>query len=426
MTNTKELMKQFEQGLHDDLLRDIYIDESRISYQRERYLKTLKDFEDTYAEADVCIFSAPGRSEIGGNHTDHQHGEVLAASINNDCIAIVEPLEDDVVKVVSDGYRMIRINLNNLELRPKESGTTLAIIKGVLKGMKDRGYAIGGFQAYITSDVLIGAGLSSSAAFETIIGTICSGLYNDMKVSPMEIAIIGQYAENEYFGKPCGLMDQMACSVGNMVHIDFADPAHPVVEKVDFDLAKHQYSLCITDTKGSHADLTPDYAAIPEEMKKVAAFFGKSYLGEVDREDLLQHLAEVRTATSDRCVLRALHFMEENIRVRKEVAALRSDDFQGFLDALEASGNSSFKYLQNVYTSSDVQHQNVSIGLAVSDIVLGSRGRSRVHGGGFAGTIQAFVPNDLVGTYRQALDQVFGKGSCSVLKIRRYGGMRVL
>ena len=300
------------------------------------------------------------------------------------------------------------------------------LIKGVVAGLANRGYKIGGFKAYITSDVLIGAGLSSSAAYETLIGNIVSGLYNNMSVSAEEIAIIGQFAENVYFGKPCGLMDQMACSVGNMVHVDFADINNPKVEKVTFDLNKYGYSLCITDTKGSHADLTADYAAVPEEMKKVAAFFGKEVLLGLTVDDILENIVKIREQVGDRGVLRALHFIRENERVQKEVSYLSDEDIEGFLKTVAASGNSSYKYLQNVYSNADVQHQNVSLALAISEDFLGDNGVSRVHGGGFAGTIQAFVKNDIVIEYQKIMDKVFGQGACSVLKIRKYGGMKVL
>lgn len=426
MNQTTTLKEAFRQGAYQELLTDIYIDADRIAYQTERYIRAIECYEKAFGTGEVSIYSAPGRSEIGGNHTDHQHGEVLAASINNDAIAIVTPLAEPVVKVISDGYDLITVDLKDLSLQESEKESTLALIKGVLFAVKDKGYQVGGFQTYITSDVLIGAGLSSSAAFETIIGTIISGLYNDMKISPIEIAIMGQYAENVYFGKPCGLMDQMACSVGSLVHIDFADPASPVVEKVSFDMAKHGYSLCITDTKGSHADLTPDYAAIPAEMKAVAQFFGKEILHEVPVDDFWKRLPEVRKATSDRSVLRAIHFFQENERVRKEVAALNREDIPAFLQTVAASGDSSFKYLQNIYSSQDVQSQNMSLALAVSESVLGDRGVCRVHGGGFAGTIQAFVSNDAVTEYKQAMDDLFGKDACSILMIRKYGGMKVL
>ncbi|MDE6760744.1 MAG: galactokinase [Lachnospiraceae bacterium] len=426
MKNTQVLQTELQNQIYRDILTDIYIDKEKIPYQTSRYINALQEYEKAFGSSEVEIYSAPGRSEIGGNHTDHQHGEVLAASINNDAIAIVKKLEEPVVKIISDGYDLITIPLDDLEKKNSEEGTTVSLIRGVLAGTREHGYTIGGFQAYVTSDVLIGAGLSSSAAFETIIGTILSGLYNDMSISAIEIAIIGQFAENIYFGKPCGLMDQMACSVGSLVHIDFADPEKPVVNRVEFDLDGHGYSLCITDTKGSHADLTADYAAVPEEMKKVAAYFGKEVLRDVTKKELFANLNNIREAVNDRAALRAIHFNEENERVQKEVSALQADNFMDFLDTVKASGDSSFKYLQNVYTNHDVEHQNVSIALAASDSILGKDGVSRVHGGGFAGTIQAFVKNTAVQEYKNAMDAIFGEGSCNILKIRKYGGMKVL
>ena len=426
MSQIEMLKELFESKKNDQLLRDIYLDEEKLDYQRKRYVDAINKYKELYGDDDVEIYSAPGRSEVGGNHTDHQNGEVLAASINLDAIGIVKPLQEGTVKVVSDNYPMITIDLNDLELKEEEKETTVALIKGVLAGFVNKGYQIGGFQTYITSDVLIGAGLSSSAAFETLIGTILSGLYNDMKVSPVEIAIIGQYAENVYFGKPCGLMDQMACSVGSLVHIDFADKKNPVIEGVSCDLGKYGYSLCITDTKGSHADLTADYAAVPAEMKAVAAVFGKEVLHGVKIEELYEKSAEIREKAGDRAYLRALHFVNENLRVQQEVAALKNGKFEEFLSVVKASGDSSFKYLQNVYTNHDVQYQNVSIALAISDTILGDDGVCRVHGGGFAGTIQAFVRNEVVEKYKKNMDHIFGEGSCNVLKIRKFGGMKVI
>ena len=426
---TNELINYIRDGKLDQRLSDIYLDNLKMDYQRSRYIDAIAKYSEIYGEdsADVEIYSAPGRTEVGGNHTDHQHGQVLAASINDDAIAIVSKNSSDTVNIKSEGYDMITISLSDIAKRDDEEGTTLALIKGVLASFKDRGYTIGGFNAYITSNVLGGSGLSSSAAFETIIGNVISGLYNDMKVDAVEIAIIGQYAESAYFGKPCGLMDQMACSVGSLCHIDFKDPKNPIIEPIVVDLDEVGYSLCITDTKGSHADLTPDYAAVPAEMKAVAAFFGKDVLIEVSEDEVVAHIPELREKLGDRGVLRALHFYEENKRVEKEVAALRSKDFSSFLANVKASGDSSFKFLQNVYTSHDVQHQNVSIALCVSEKVLGADGGvARVHGGGFAGTIQAFVKNDKVAEYKAALDKVFGDGACNVLKIRKYGGIQVV
>lgn len=423
---TRRIISEIENGNYDNLFLDIYVDEDKISYQKQRYVNAIESYIEEFGEDDVEIYSAPGRSEVGGNHTDHQHGEILAASINLDAIGIVKKTDDMKVSIFSKGYTLTTISLENLDMQEEEKETTIALIKGVVAGLANRGYKIGGFKAYITSDVLIGAGLSSSAAYETLIGNIVSGLYNNMSVSAEEIAIIGQFAENVYFGKPCGLMDQMACSVGNMVHVDFADINNPKVEKVTFDLNKYGYSLCITDTKGSHADLTADYAAVPEEMKKVAAFFGKEVLLGLTVDDILENIVKVREQVGDRGVLRALHFIRENERVQKEVSYLSDEDIEGFLKTVAASGNSSYKYLQNVYSNADVQHQNVSLALAISEDFLGDNGVSRVHGGGFAGTIQAFVKNDIVIEYQKIMDKVFGQGACSVLKIRKYGGMKVL
>lgn len=426
MKDSRILKNEFADYTYQELLADLYQDETKVIEQTRRYIHAIEEFENAFGSQEVEIYSAPGRSEIGGNHTDHQRGEVLAASINLDAIAVVSKIPDTSVRIISDGYPLITVDLNQLEQRAEEEGTTASLIRGVLAGTRQRGYGIGGFQAYVTSDVLIGAGLSSSAAFETIIGTILSGLYNEMTISATEIAMIGQYAENVYFGKPCGLMDQMACSVGNLVHIDFQNPEQPMVQQVAFDWSQSGFSLCIVDTKGSHADLTEDYAGIPIEMKQAAECFGKQYLGEVSKAELFSGLNRVRKSAGDRAALRAMHFVEENERVRQEVSALETGDFAEFLRKVKASGDSSFKYLQNVYTSHDVQHQNMSIALALSDSLLGDNGVSRVHGGGFAGTIQAFVRNDSVEAYKADMDQIFGAGSCSILKIRKYGGRKVL
>lgn len=426
MKQLTKLMEEMKQGVYRDTLKDIYIDESVIAHQEERYVKAMAEYQKLYGDREVEVYSAPGRSEVGGNHTDHQHGMVLATSINLDAIAIVNKNEDMTVRVVSEGYDMIIIDANDVEKVGKEEGTSIGLIRGVLAGLKERGYKIGGFNAYVTSDVLIGAGLSSSAAFETIIGTIVSGLYNDMQISMVEIAQIGQYSENVYFGKPSGLMDQTACAVGGLIHIDFKDPKAPVVEKVDVDFENHACSLCIVDTKGSHQDLTPDYAQIPADMKAIATYFGKEVLRDVDEKEFFAAIPALREKLGDRPVLRAMHFFGDNARVAAQVASLREGRFEDFLNMIKASGDSSFKYLQNVYTNRDVQNQAVSIALAVSENVLGNHGVCRVHGGGFAGTIQAFVKNDFVEEYRKALDAVFGEGSCHVLKVRKYGGMKVI
>lgn len=423
---TTEIKQGIMDGKYDQLLLDIYVDADVLEHQKKRYIAAVEKYEKLYGQTDVNIYSAPGRSEVGGNHTDHQHGEILAASINLDAIAVTSKTNDGIIKLVSDDYPEIVIDVNDIAKNEAEEGTTAALIKGVLSGAKERGFSVGGFRTFITSEVLIGAGLSSSAAFETVVGTIISYLYNDGKMDAITNAIIGQYAENVYFGKPCGLMDQMACSVGSLVHVNFADTKNPVVEKVEFDMNKYGYSLCITDTKGSHANLTADYAAIPGEMKSVAAYFGHEVLLNVSAKSILDNVSDIREKCGDRAVLRALHFITENERVQKEVAALKEENIPVFLETVKASGNSSYKFLQNVYTNADIQHQNVSLALCVSEMALGDRGVSRVHGGGFAGTIQAFVKNEAIADYRAAMDNLFGEGACKVLKIRKYGGMEVL
>lgn len=424
--NTQMLIEKIQNGELDNRLLDIYVDSKLMEYQKSRYIAAIKKFEALYQAGEVVLFSAPGRSEVGGNHTDHQHGKVLATSINLDSIGVVRATDDNIIRLVSDNYDEIVISLDDILLKEEEKETTTALIKGMVSGFLNRKFEVGGFSAYVTSDVLIGAGLSSSAAFETLIGTILSGLYNNMNVSAVDIAIIGQYAENIYFGKPCGLMDQMACSVGNLVYIDFENPNKPIVEKIEFDMEKHGYSLCITDTKGSHADLTDEYAAVTKEMKLVAKHFGQEVLRGITAQDILKDIKVLRSALGDRSVLRALHFVKENERVSHEVDALKKGDFEQFIDCVKKSGDSSYKYLQNVYSNSDVQSQNVSIALAISDVVLQGNGVSRVHGGGFAGTIQAFVKNDTVEEYKKSMDLVFGEGSCSDLRIRKYGGIQVV
>nr|MCR4649289.1 galactokinase [Lachnospiraceae bacterium] len=359
--------------------------------------------------------------------TDHQHGEILAASINLDSIAVVSKTDDKKIKLVSGDFLMVTVDTENISKPGSGYGKSKSLIEGVCRGFKDRNLNVGGFNAYVTSDVLIGAGLSSSAAYETLLGTILSYMFNDGKVSSSEIAVIGQFAENVYFGKPCGLMDQMACSTGNLVHVDFSNTENPFTERIDYDLSANGYSLCITDTKGSHADLTDEYAAIPKEMKEVASIFGKEVLLGITMDDLLVNAPEIREKAGDRAMLRAIHFINENERVKEGVKALKENDTKEFLKLIRLSGHSSFEYLQNVYASADTKNQNISLALAVSDSVLDKENESfRVHGGGFAGTIQAFVKNENVAKYKEAMQKLFGEDSCHVLKIRKYGGIRVM
>ncbi len=422
---TTELKAGFQSGKYAELLKDIYIDESVLEYQKERYVKAIESFEELFGVKDVEIYSAPGRSEIGGNHTDHQCGRVLAASINLDAIAIVAKKESGIV-LKSEGYPMINVSLADLLPTKEEEGTSAGLIRGVAARLKEEGYEIGGFEAYVTSDVLNGAGMSSSAAFEVLIGNILSGLYNEENISPVLIAQAGQYAENVFFGKPCGLMDQMASSVGNLIFIDFADVKNPVIKKVNVNFEDFNHSLCIVDTKGSHADLTDEYAAIPEEMKRVAAYFGKEILKQVDKNEFYTNIPEIRKVAGDRAVLRAMHWFEETDRVIDQVNALEEENFEEFKKLIKSSGDSSFKYLQNVYSVKNLSRQEMAVGLALSDVILKGKGVSRVHGGGFAGTIQAFVPNDIVDIYKKNMEDIFGEDACHVLKIRKYGGMKVL
>ena len=408
-----------------EAVRPLYVDETKLEAQRSRYTNALSRFEQLFGDGPVELFSAPGRSEVGGNHTDHQRGKVLACSLNLDVIAVVRKRVDGVITVQSEGYPLDQVDLKDLNPVAGEEGSSKALIRGVAGALAEAGYTVGGFDAYTTSEVLQGSGMSSSAAFEVLLGTILSGLYNNDTVSPVEVAKASQVAENQYFGKPSGLLDQMACSVGNLVTIDFADASDPKVRRVDADFGSFGHSLCITDTKGSHADLTPDYAAVPAEMKQIAGHFGKAVLQEVSEAEFLSKLPELRELYGDRPVLRAIHWYEENKRVETQVAALESGDFDAFLKAVNASGDSSYKYLQNVYSPRHLEAQAIPVALAVSDLVLKDRGASRVHGGGFAGTIQAFVPDDLVEDYRKAMDGLFGEGACHILFVRPVGGYHI-
>ena len=426
MTNTTLLLEKFKNHKSDERLADIYgTEDSVLSYQRQRYYNAISKYVEIYGEDEVEIYSAPGRTEICGNHTDHQNGMILAASINLDMIAIVAAKEDRIVEFASEGYAPIRFDIHKLDISDSEKGTTTALLKGVIKGMQDKGYRTGAFKAYLTSDVLGGSGLSSSAALESIIGAIQSGLYNEMSVSPVDIAIIGQYAENVYFGKPCGLMDQLACSVGDFVQVDFKTPGQPVVENINFDIEAAGYRLCIVDTKGSHANLTDDYAAIPYEMKQVAAHFGKELLREISLDDFLANLNRLYGNVSDRAILRALHFLTENERVQKAASALKDNRFDDFLMTIRESGDSSYKYLQNVYSNKYETIQPVPVTLALSSYFLQDNGVCRIHGGGFAGAIQAFVKNECVAGYKEFIENILGKDTCHILKIRKQGGIRV-
>ena len=371
------------------------------------------------------LFSAPGRTEIGGNHTDHQHGCVLAAAVNLETVADVTLNGKNVILVQSEGYPVVQVDLSDLTVHDEEKNTTAALIRGVAAAFAERGAKVQGFDAVVKSTVLPGSGLSSSAAFEVLMGTICNELFFDGKLTAVEIAQIGQQAENVYFGKPCGLMDQMASSVGSMVFIDFEDPAQPKIERIPFDLAKAGYALCIIDSGADHADLTDEYAAIPGEMKKVCAFFGKEVLRQIPKATFMEALPEVRKTVSDRAVLRALHIYQENERVVRQVEALKSGDMDAFLNLVKESGRSSWMYLQNITPTGAVVHQEVAVALALCEDLLMGKGAYRVHGGGFAGTVQAFVPLEMLTDFCERIEQVLGAGSCHVLNIRENGGIRI-
>ena len=414
----------------DGKVNDVFVymyGNNAVEEQKIRYLKTINTFAALYGEErDAVVFSAPGRTEIGGNHTDHNHGRVLAASVDLDVISVASTNDENIIRVKSEGFDKVDvIDLNVLTPQAEELGKSASLIRGIAAKLKELGYKIGGFDAYTSSNVLKGSGLSSSAAFEVLIVTMLNHLYNEGQVNPVLTAQISQYSENVFFGKPCGLMDQMASSVGGFVTIDFADTANPIIEKIEFDFAHSDYSLCIVDTYGNHADLTDDYAAIPIEMKSVASKIGATFLRETEKDVFLKRLYELREELGDRPLLRAIHFYNDNERVVKQVNALKSNDFETFKSLIIESGRSSFMYLQNVFTTKNPQEQGLSLAIALSEEILKGRGAWRVHGGGFAGTIQAFVPNDLLDDYKNMIEGVFGENSCYVLSIRPVGGTKV-
>ena len=371
------------------------------------------------------VFSAPGRTEIAGNHTDHQHGCVLAAAVNLETVADVCLNGSNMIRVQSKGYPAFEVSLDDLSVREEEKNTTSALIRGVASCFAEKGAKLEGFDAVVCSTVLPGSGLSSSAAFEVLFGTILNELFFNQNLSAIEIAQIGQYAENVYFGKPCGLMDQMASSVGSLVFIDFEDPAQPKVEKISFDLSEAGFALCIIDSGADHADLTDEYAAIPAEMKQVCSFFGKEVLRQIPEDEFFAALPKLRGTVSDRAILRAMHIYEENQRVMDQVHALKKQNVDLFLELIKESGRSSWMYLQNITPTGAVMHQEVAVALALCKKLLANKGAYRVHGGGFAGTVQAFVPVDLLPKFKAEIENVLGEGKCHVLSIRSEGGIRV-
>lgn len=423
MTDVLTLKKDILAGTMDARLTKLY---GEAEASRARFAHVTDLFTEEFGNAEGArFFSAPGRTEVCGNHTDHNHGKVLAAAINLDAVALAVKTDSNIIRVKSEKYAGDTVDINVLEPQKNELDKSAALVRGVAARFVQLGYKIGGLNAVTVNNVLKGSGMSSSASFEVLVGTMLNYLYNDGKISPVEIAQIAQYAENVFFGKPCGLMDQMACSVGSFVQIDFADPSNPVIDPVDFDFAACGHALCIVDTRADHADLTDEYAAIRREMEAVAGFFGKTCLREITEEDVMNNLGALRAKLGERPVMRALHFFEDNKRVEKEAEALAKGDFETFKTLTVASGRSSYMYNQNVYASSQPLFQPVSLALAVSERILEGAGAWRVHGGGFAGTIQAFVPENKLNEYKKAMEDLFGEGACYVLAIRPVGGTEV-
>lgn len=423
----KEMISAIEAGKFDENLKRVYVLDSAVKEQRDRYVELLNTFGELFGwERDVNVVSAPGRTEVCGNHTDHNNGKVLAASINLDAIAVVSKNDDNIIRVKSQGHRMNLVDLDDLTPNEEKFGDSTALVQGVAAGVKELGFEVKGFDACTTSDVMGGSGLSSSAAFEVLLGSILSYVYNDGKISNVDIAKISQMSENKFFGKPCGLLDQMASSVGTFVTIDFKSVLEPEIKKIDFDFSKSGHTLCIVDTHGNHSDLTDDYAAVRQEMESVANAMGKSVLREISYFDFFKAIPELTEKVNDRALLRAIHFFNENKRVDKVIECLENNDFEGFKQVIIESGRSSYMLNQNVYSPKNPTEQKLSLALAMSEEILKGRGAWRVHGGGFAGTIQAFVPNDMLDEYKSTIESVFGKGSCYVLIIRPVGGTLVI
>jgi galactokinase len=421
--NIETIKSKITSGHLDEIFKKMTVSDQQI-FSRNRWLKLIDEFSQNFDQSDIFGFSAPGRSEIGGNHTDHQWGRVLAAAVNLDTIAVVSKNDSARINIISKGYDVKAVNVTEYDVVDDEKQSTAALIRGVCAGFSQRGYQVGGFNAVIDSQVLSGSGISSSAAFEVLIGQILSDLFNEGTVDAKTIAMIGQFAENEYFKKPCGLMDQMASAVGGFVFIDFYDPQHPVVEQISFDLRQAGYAMCLTDTGTSHENLSDAYGWMPKEMKEVAEFFGEKVLSRITMQQLLDSLPLLRKQCGDRACLRAIHFINETNRVIDQKLALENKDIDTFLALIIASGQSSYMYLQNVYMPSDTKFQPIAMALALSQQIL-IGGAYRVHGGGLAGTIQAFVRGEQLSEYIQGLEHVFGSGSTYNLAIRSIGSLQV-
>ncbi len=428
MAKIQDLIVKINNG-DNPLFRELYgSDELILKEQSQRYSDLLSDFQSTFGNDDVHLFSSPGRTEIGGNHTDHNYGRVLAGAVNMDNIAVAAANGTDIIRIKSLGYPEFEVDISELEIDESQFYTSSSLVKGICAGMKDKGYKTGGFDACIDGRVPKGSGLSSSASFEVLIGSILNELFNEGRMPAVENAIIGQWAEYNYFGKPCGLMDQTACAVGGLITIDFKDPANPVVKEIDFDFVATGYSLVITDVGGGHddAESQAEYASLPTEMKSVAAELGVKVLREVTLEQIVEKIPEIRIKTGDRAILRAYHFQGDNQRVTEQVAALENNDFKTFLKLIVESGYSSFMYNQNIYDVVHKHEQVVSLALALSEMVLKGNGAWRVHGGGFGGTIQAFVPAEKLDEYVGTLEHVYGKDSCHKLFIRNKGAVELV
>jgi galactokinase len=418
-------INRLNQGEFDDVLKNLYGTKA-FNEQKIRYKNAVDNFSKIYPNRDeIKIYSAPGRTEIGGNHTDHQNGCVLAAAVNLDVIAVVAFHNDGVIRLKSEGYKEFDIELLDLGVNPDEKGTSASIVRGIASKFVDMGVDIGGFDVYATSDVLSGSGLSSSAAFENLIGTIIDLHYNDGRAGAVEVAKISQYAENVYFGKGSGLMDQMVSSVGGFVFIDFENTESPKIESHNFNFEQAGYCICITDTKGSHADLTEDYVSVPVEMKSIAKYFGKSVLRDVDEEGFYSCIPELRNKCGDRAVMRAAHFFGENQRAIDEAQALENGDIDKFFSLVRSSASSSANLLQNLYSCKKINEQGIPLAIMMSKHFLGENAVVRVHGGGFAGTIQAFVPIEKAEDYSKEMNRIFGDESCYILRIRPVGGIEI-
>lgn len=418
-----EVKANIQNGKYDEDFSMLYGD---VIVARKRYYNACEEFEKLYGnDGDIRIFSAPGRTEVGGNHTDHQHGSVIAGGVDMDVIAVVGLNDDNTIRVKSKGYDMDVVTVGEFESRDNEKGRAVSLIRGVCAKFSELGANIGGFNAYTTSNVLKGSGLSSSAAFEVLLGNILNGLFYDKKADATLIAKIGQFAEREYFGKPCGLLDQMASSLGGFTYADFNDPQNPITEKINLDIKEFGYTLCVVDTGGNHANLTQDYADITIECKQISNALGVEFLRQADVKKFYSSLRALRKEFGERAVLRAFHFFNEQERVLKQRKALLDGDFKTFLKLVNESGQSSFDYLQNLYSTTAVKEQGLSLAIALTKQFLGGDGACRVHGGGFAGTIQCYIPTDRLLAYKQMIEQVYGDGSCSVLSIRPVGGYEI-